>query len=110
MRGWILGLVLLAGPAAAADWTVLNGKGVTAVLAGKTLIYDDGTRQLFKPDGQTIYDNGQQSLGHWDVRGDQYCSVWPPSDHWACYGVEASGADLRFVAGDGGVTVGHPTQ
>ena len=106
MRGWVLGLMLLAGPGMAADWTALDGTGVTAALAGKTLTYDDGTRQVFKADGATIYDNGQQSLGHWDVRGDQYCSVWPPSDHWACYGVEASGNAVRFVAGDGSVSVG----
>ncbi len=26
------------------------------------------------------------------MRGDKYCSLWPPSDRWVCYEME-SGAD-----------------
>ena len=106
MRGSVMALVLLAGPAMAGDWAVLDGTGVTSALTDKTVVYEDGTKQIFKADGGTIYDNGQQSLGHWNVQANQYCSVWPPSDHWACYGVEASGDGIRFVAADGSATTG----
>ena len=101
-------MVLIAGPAFADG--KLDGAAITLALTGKTLSYDDGTRQIFKPDGGTIFDNGQQSLGHWAVRGDQYCSVWPPSDHWACYDVTMAAAAISFVAADGKATVGHVAE
>ena len=107
MRRWILALAVAAGPAWAGD-AKLEGAAIAAALAGKSVVYDDGTRQVFKADGQTIFDNGRQSLGQWTVRGDQYCSVWPPSDVWACYDVttRADGA-VGFVAADGSASPGH---
>ena len=100
-------MAVVAGPVWAGD-ARLDAAGITAALTGKTLAYDDGTKQLFQADGQTIFDNGRQSLGHWAVRGDQYCSVWPPGEHWACYDVtqNADGV-VRFVAGDGSASAGH---
>ncbi|MEO6298065.1 MAG: hypothetical protein ABIV25_04190 [Paracoccaceae bacterium] len=106
MKLWLLALAVAAGPAWADD--KLDAAAITATLTGKSVVYDDGTKQLFKPDGQTIFDNGRQSMGQWAVREDQYCSVWPPSDVWACYDVMtgASGA-VSFVAADGSATAGH---
>ena len=64
MRGWILAVALLAGPVWAAD-ARLDGAAIAAALTGRTVDHDDGTRQVFKADGQTIFDNGRQSLGQW---------------------------------------------
>ena len=109
MRGFYLVLALaLCGPAAAEDWTKLDGDGVSKALTERKLGYDDGASQTFRAGGATYYDSGgQQSSGRWDVRGDQYCSVWPPSDSWACYEVEVMGMEIRFVAADGSASTGH---
>ncbi len=109
MQKWVLALALVAGPVWAQD-AKLDGAAITTALSGKTIRYDDGTQQVFKAGGQTIFDNGRQSLGQWTVRGDQYCSVWPPSDVWACYDVTAgSGGAVSFVAADGSTSPGHIT-
>lgn len=106
MRRLAMGLALLAGPAMAQEWQPLDGAGITAALSGRVVVYADGARQDFKPDGQTIYTKGPASLGHWALRGDLYCSVWPPSDVWACYGVATQGQQVKFIAADGSVTLG----
>ena len=112
MRGWIFVAVLMAGPALAQE-VKLDAAAITAALTGKTLAYDDGSRQRFKADGQTIFDTGttgsggSESLGHWAVRGNQYCSVWPPSDTWACYDVTQGSGGIGFVDAAGAVTPGH---
>jgi hypothetical protein len=70
----------------------------------RTLGYADGTLQDFKADGQTLYGD---SSGRWEVRGDRYCSQWPPSDRWDCHGVERRGLDIRFTDARGTVVVGR---
>lgn len=111
MRTLILAVCLaVAGPVLAGEgWTVLTGADIGAALTARHLAYEGGATQQFNADGSTDYDSGSVSHGRWRVEGDLYCSVWPPSDRWACYGVErsADGLDLRFVAGDGSVTVGR---
>ncbi|MFC3180045.1 hypothetical protein [Cypionkella sinensis] len=106
MRALALVVAMLAGPALAEEWQTLDGAAITAALSGHVVHYTDGTQQSFKPDGQTIYNNGRDSLGHWALRGDLYCSVWPPSDIWACYGVAVQGAQVKFIAGEGSATEG----
>jgi hypothetical protein len=51
---------------------------------------ENGWRQSFSKGGQTTYVDagGQKTYGQWMMRGDKYCSVWPPSDRWVCYEVE----------------------
>lgn len=101
-------LILLAGPAMAGDWEVLRGDEVRAALAARVLAYPDGATQDFFQDGKTLYESdGTPSWGRWRVEGDQYCSQWPPSDSWACYGVERNGIDIRFTSPGGSVTVGR---
>ncbi len=104
----VTALALMALPVLADDMA-LDGAGIAAALADKTLIYDDGSSQNFQADGATTYESGKPSLGHWALRGDRYCSVWPPSDYWACYDVvqSADGQSLTFVADDGSRTTGH---
>ena len=102
----IVALAMMAAPA----WA-LDDAAVLAALTGKVLAYDDGTTQSFQGDGETIFlsKDGKQSIGHWRVQAGRYCSVWPPSDHWACYDVTVAGRTIGFVADDGGVLAGTDT-
>ncbi|MEM9425335.1 MAG: hypothetical protein AAGA06_01410 [Pseudomonadota bacterium] len=103
-------LGLTAGMAQAQDWTGLTGAEVRAVLSDRTLYYA-ASWQVFQADGATLYhagyDGGAESWGQWEARGDQYCSLWPPGDGWACYDVSqsADGTRVRFT-GPGDVTIG----
>ena len=107
MRIWVAAACLLAGPARA-DWVALSGDEIADALTGRTLVYEDA-RQDFLASGRTSYIAGRPSWGYWEVRGDAYCSQWPPADGWACYAVErddATGA-LRFVGESGTATEGR---
>ena len=104
MRWALVALVLLAAPVRADDR--LDAAGITAALTDKALAYEDGTTQSFKADGETIFTNGKDSIGHWRVAGGRYCSVWPPSDTWACYDVMRTGTKISFVADDGSSITG----
>lgn len=99
--------MILAGPACAGDWRVLSGAEVTQALTGRTLDYKTAT-QDFRASGKTLYKSAEPSWGNWAVRGDQYCSEWPPADGWACYDVAVSqdGQHLRFIGAGGDVTDG----
>lgn len=99
--------IVAAGPALA-EWRAMTGAEVTQALTDATLAYAAAT-QKFYASGRTLYDAGRPSWGYWAVRGDQYCSQWPPSDGWACYAMQRddeAGA-LRFVGAGGDVTVGR---
>jgi hypothetical protein len=68
------------------SFRVTDGERVTAedarqVLSGAELLYDDGARQQFMPDGTTIYlESGSRSVGEWSVGDDgSFASYWPPS-------------------------------
>lgn len=91
----------------AGDWTKVAGDTVRAVLEGHRIIYANGASQEFRTSGATLYNLGRDSWGYWRVTGDQYCSMWPPSDLWACYDLEVSGSQLRFVGASGEKTVGQ---
>ena len=108
MKAVIAALILMAPPLCAED-VRLDGPAITLALADRALIYDDGATQVFRAGGETIYDSGSPSTGRWGVREDRYCSVWPPSDHWACYDLtrKADGRTLTFVADDSSTTSGH---
>ena len=101
--------MVLPGMVLAGDWTVLGADQVGAALSARVLQYEDGATQNFYADGRTFNEAGGESWGSWRIDGDQYCSQWPPSDHWACYRVErsAGGLDLRFIAEDGSITEGR---
>lgn len=112
MRALVLTVLLgmPAGAGAEESWRPLDGAGIRAALEGRWLQYENAA-QFFAVDGGTTYgpSTGQQnSAGRWRVEGDRYCSVWPPSDHWACYDMVLSGDGirLRFIAGDGSATDG----
>ena len=105
MRFAVILAVLLPAAALADDWAPLDGATITEALTDQWLKYT-AARQHFGADGQTLYDAGRPSWGSWAVRGDQYCSVWPPSDLWTCYDVRQNDDVIRFVASDGSFSDG----
>jgi len=78
---------LLVPLSASAGETKLSGAEVTEALTGNTAIYKGGViKQFFSESGATPYwDGSRLTRGIWRVTGDQYCSVWPPSNAWSCY-------------------------
>ncbi len=105
MRRIMVVLLLLAGPAHGQDWAPLTGPEIEALLTDATVSYGTA-RQRFFPSGRTLYNAGRDSWGYWSVRGDQYCSNWPPADRWDCYDMTASGEAVRFIDANGGITEG----
>lgn len=105
MRHFAL-LLLLATPALAHGWTPLTGEEIRAALSGRALVYGENARQEFYASGRTLYEAPQPSWGRWSVRGDQYCSQWPPSDLWTCYGMARHGDELRFIDASGEISDG----
>ena len=100
-------VLCIIGFPAFADWQAVKGDGLGAVLGGQRVVYVSGAWQTFATGGRTLYNAGQDQWGRWVVRGDQYCSLWPPSDQWSCYDVEIDGRNLRFTGGSGDVTLGR---
>ena len=98
-------LLLVPGMALAEDWQAMDGPAIDAALTGKTVIYENAT-QRFYASGRTLYNTGQDSWGYWAVRGDQYCSQWPPGDQWGCYDMAAMNGKVRFIGADGSTTDG----
>ena len=96
-------LMLCAAPGAGADheWRPLAGAEIEEALSGRTLAYDF-ERQRFFASGRTSYDAGILEWGHWEVRDDRYCSLWPPAEDWTCYDVAVregpEGREIRFSA------------
>ena len=100
-----LSIPLLPWPAFAQDHK-LTGAEIKTVLADHTL---QGTpeggktwQQIFTKGGATFYSVGTaQSQGVWEVRGDQYCSQWPPNESWACYDMTKNGDMFSFISSSG---------
>ncbi|MEM6305632.1 MAG: hypothetical protein AAF744_13015 [Pseudomonadota bacterium] len=107
MRILAVGLALWAAgaPQAQEAWERLSGAEIAEALTERRLSYASGS-QVFYASGRTLYDSGRPSWGYWAVRQDRYCSMWPPSDLWACYALERRGTALRFVGAAGDVTEG----
>ncbi|MDX1742711.1 MAG: hypothetical protein R3186_03840 [Ruegeria sp.] len=110
MRRFALIFVLFPGILAAEDFRALTGDEVLDALAGQKLDYGDGVWQTFNENMLTQYFSGRASSGHWAVREDRYCSLWPPSDLWASYHVLQNGDTIRFADDAGGITEGAFTQ
>lgn len=87
-------------------WTPMTGAEITEALSERTLIYATA-RQTFYASGDTLYIGGQRELGKWRVLAGQYCSQWPPGDHWGCFDMDRhADGRLRFVSDRGGITEG----
>lgn len=100
-------LMMLSTAVAAQEWRRLSGVEIETALAGHSLDYDNGDTQSFSAAGDTHYFATRPSLGYWGVRGDQYCSVWPPSDIWNCYHVEQWNQMIRFIDSNGEISQGR---
>ncbi len=111
MRGIVIVLIALtAFPALAQAGEKVLGAQIEPMLNDTTAWYlplsPSSARQYFNKNGETPYidASGSKTYGGWLVRGDQYCSVWPPSDHYSCYDVEKGAAadgkpTISFVSG-----------
>lgn len=97
--------LLIAGTAAIAEERRLTGDEIGAALADHTYRDADTSKkaeQIFQKQGVTYYSqNGQPSQGFWEVRGDQYCSQWPPNEAWSCYDVVLDPPVLTFISAGG---------
>ena len=102
-RSLLLAFLVFAGPAAAEDWRALSGAEIRVVLTGATVSYDPDT-QVFFETGRTRYRLLRDRWGWWEIRGDSYCSLWPPGEDWTCFAVERRGGRLRFIDPDGVIT------
>lgn len=103
----VMALVAWPGLAGSAELWPMTGPQIEQALTGRTLRYYDGARQEFLASGRTRYVKGEQeSWGDWAVRGDRYCSRWPPSDLWACYDMKRLIDEFRFKADDGSESFG----
>lgn len=105
----LVALLLMPVTVWAEDWRAMDGAEIAAALTDQTLIYENAT-QRFYASGRTLYDAGQDSWGYWAVRGDQYCSQWPPGDQWDCYDMAAMDDGVRFIGADGSVADGTFAQ
>lgn len=108
MRGCVAILVgcLAAGPALA-DWQKMTGAQIAEALTGAKLEYADAWQEFYAS-GRTLYNAGADSWGYWQVRGEAYCSQWPPAGGWACYAMEREDASgkLRFIGDSGDISEG----
>jgi len=95
-----------ASPVLAQDWQPMSGDEITAALTDQVLTYEDATQKFFAS-GRTLYDSSLPSWGSWAVRGDQYCSLWPPSDTWDCYNMARAGQVVQFLDSYGNVSEGR---
>ncbi len=102
MRSEFFAIVLfaLSVGSAFAQERELSGPEIKALLP-TIIVKGEGTSQRFSAVGGTTYtDHGRDSTGSWTVEGDKYCSIWPPNQTKACYGVVVEDAPP-----DGGIAV-----
>jgi len=90
-------------------WQHLTGAEIRTGLTARVLARPGGQTQNFLADGRTLHEGDRAQWGRWRIKGDRYCSVWPPSDRWDCDMVDrhARGFDLRFLSGGEAVTEGR---
>ena len=103
---FMLALLPLSALADDAWLRVANDAAIEQALSGRTVVYDEYTMQTFGSGGDTQYITERAASGRWVARDGQYCSVWPPSDEWACYDIQLSGDRIRFVARDNSISEG----
>ena len=107
MRPIAIVLSILAGPGLTSEvWQPMSGAQILQELTGRELVYENGAWQRFNGSGRTLYNAGADSWGYWSVRGDQYCSQWPPNSLWACYTMARQGERFRFEDAYGDVSEG----
>lgn len=100
-------MLLGAAPLASEEgpWAAMSGAQITQALTDRSVHYASAT-QDFRVSGRTLYNAGRDSWGYWAVRGDQYCSLWPPQDLWECYDMAQNGDQVQFIGSAGDITTG----
>lgn len=99
-------IFLYSGTALAAEQP-LTGPDIEAALTDRVVggVDEKGQvwEQSFLKGGATYYSTGSSSnsQGRWQVRGDKYCSQWPPSDAWSCYAVTGEDDRITFISSTG---------
>ncbi len=109
MRGFGILLVILAfgQTAATAEEAKISGDAIRIMLNDMTFNQIKPTtkykiEQIFQSSGVTHFIvNGDVQTGRWRVEKDQYCSNWPPTEHWDCYDILQSGETLIFLSAQG---------
>lgn len=118
---WHVGLCLVLfvmwSGLARAEIKNLDGPAIESVLSGNTV---KGTRpngtpwmQYFDKTGRTQYREAGAMIqtGLWEVRGNKFCSKWPPSDLWSCYQIQGDLVQapviLKWLFSDGDEWDGH---
>lgn len=93
--------VALSSAALAGELVTLKGADIETALNDRTVEgIHNGTAwtQEFRKSGVTVYvSRGRTDTGSWLVRGDTYCSNWPPSETWECYAVSTDGEAVNFT-------------
>ena len=86
----------------------LNGAEIMQLLNDKIIYNVPGastSEQIFQKSGVTFFsESGNQSQGNWNIQGDKYCSVWPPSQTWVCYDMTRDGNTLNFISPSGKIS------
>jgi hypothetical protein len=102
----LVSALLLTCLPALAEERKLSGAEIRQALSGHTLkgSSDNGEwTQDFDPSGRTTYSQGSSnSAGTWQIKGDQYCSAWPPNPNISCYDVTTDGDTITFISNGGG--------
>lgn len=89
--------LVFASASLAAD-RQLTGAEIAALLP-RIVAAGDDDRQTFAVNGETLYSKaGKDRLGRWEVRGDRYCSLFPPATDWTCRAIHAEGPDKGLPA------------
>jgi hypothetical protein len=97
-----LALALAAAPALA-DWRVLDGAEIAAVLTTHDVIFDGVAWERHLANGRVLVRGlegpaGRTSIGTWTVQGDARCLRWTRAQPWECYSVEGDGAaGIRYT-------------
>jgi len=60
-----------------------------------------------KPPPPLNYIHSFECSAGWQVRGDQYCSQWPPSESWSCYDLAIDDELVTFIGASG---TEHPAR
>lgn len=83
----------------------LTGEEIRVMLTDRIFRHADNSQvvlQTFRDKGVTYYYEGsEQTEGRWEVRGDKYCSQWPPRKARTCYNVMAEENVLTFISATG---------
>jgi hypothetical protein len=101
-------VVFLGAPGAATGAeTMADGARIRSLLDDTTVAGNQNGRpweQDFEKGGRTFYraEGDPLSEGRWRIKGDRFCSQWPPSRAWTCYSILADGDAIAFVPDDGG--------